>query len=63
MNTRRQNDAIFYIFIGIIFLLATIDIVFPIVMAMMKGVFWLIGGFMILGGAIQIKDSFKNKNT
>ena len=61
MNKKRYNDAIFYILIGIMFLLLTLDIAFPIIIAIIKGVFYIIGILLIVGGLVEIKDSFKKK--
>lgn len=63
MNTKRYNDGILYGFIGTLCLLLTIDLVFPLVMCIMKGIFYIMGTLMIVGGLIQIKDSFKKKKT
>lgn len=61
MNTKKYNDGIMYIFIGLIFLLITIDLIFPIVMFIMKFVFCGVGGVLIISGIIEIKDSYKKK--
>ena len=61
MNTRRYNNGIMYIFLGLVFFLVTLDIIFPYVMFLMKLVFYSIGTIVIIGGILEVKDSYKKK--
>lgn len=63
MNKTRYNDGIFYGFLGIVFILLTLEAIFPIVMAIMKGIFYILGILLIMGGLVEIKDSFNKKKS
>ena len=58
----RLNEGMAYIMFGLFFLLITIDLLFPFIMFIMKGIFYIIGGLSIIGGTINMIDSLKNKN-
>lgn len=59
----KYKEGILYILIGLFFFLATIDILFPIVIFTIKCLFYIIGGLLIIGGIIELKDNFKTKKT
>lgn len=58
-----RSEGTMYALIGVIFFAITLDIAFPIVMFLMKVLFWVLGALLIIGGFIQIKDSLKKRNT
>ena len=61
MNTRRYNNGIMYVFLGLIFFFVTLDVIFPYVMILMKILFYAIGSIVVIGGFLEIKDSLKKK--
>lgn len=59
----KYKEGILYVLIGFAFFLVTIDLIFPIFMFIMKLIFYSLGCLSVIGGLIQIRDNFKNKNT
>lgn len=57
----KYKDGIVYIFLGIIFFLITLDVIFPFVMLIMKLIFYCLSGLLVIGGFMQINDSRKKK--
>lgn len=64
-ETPKENtakDGMAFLGIGLLFILITINIVFPVFIAMMKVLFWFIGiGCIIFGINTIIKESKKKK--
>lgn len=62
INKSDFRDSITFLWISILFFLATINIIFPFVMFIIKVVFLIIGTLMFLLGIITMAKSLRNKN-
>ena len=58
---RKINEGMMYALLGVVFLVITLDLIFPIIMVMMRVLFIIIGGLSIIGGIKQIINAFKKK--
>lgn len=61
MDSKKYNDGLVFLVLGIIFLLITINVIFAFIMFMMKAVFIILGILCVTGGLVNIRDSFKKK--
>ena len=63
MNTRDIKDAALLLFIAALAFIAASDSVFPIVVIVMKTIFYMFGSLMaILGASILIRTVFGKNN-
>lgn len=62
LNKEDFRDALSFIWIAIIFFLLTLDVVFPLVLVVIKGIFYLISaGLFLLGIGTIIRSVFYKK--
>lgn len=63
INKSDFKDSMAFLSIAIVFFLITLDIAFPVVMFIMKGVFYILGLLMfILGVSTMYRSIFGKKN-
>lgn len=62
MNSKKLNEGFTYVIIGIVFFLLTFDFIFPFIMHVMKGIFYITTAVTIFGGSVTIFESLNKKD-